>query len=678
MILSINKKRAYTSLFIVFISSIVTHTIKPHGQHAAQPSTPHQEQLPTKKNSHNDHDGHNHQTNPHTDSAHTADNTNPDSTTIDDHSESDHDDHEDGASDRTIRHIYIVGNQIISDQAVLNRLPFREGELFDPLKTHQLIHNLYFDLKRFRNIIVKGKLIGDSQIDLYIIVEEKTPLKEVLFKGNKNLSDKEIKKKIDFSAIPAFDPEELKKYTLDLKKMYEEKNYHHTDITTSVEYDELKRATVTFTVQENQKSLVKRVLFKGNNSISDKNLKNKMFTREDWILGFMEKAGTFQPDHMEADKHIIETIYQSNGFLNAKVIEIEPITDPVTKHLTVVYHIQEGDLYVISDVHAPGNDLVSEEYLLAVIGMVPGQLYSREHVVDAIKALEVIWGQFGYIYANIEPAIEPNDETKTVSVTFHSDLGNKVTLNRINIKGNKKTRDKIIRRRLVLNEGELLTTKKMDDSKDNVEALGYFEPRDGVNWKIIRVDEGLANLELLVKEAKTGRAHLKVGYGGSPTNMQSAAGGFSAGIEVTDTNLFGKGINFNLNTNLAKDEQSIIFNLTEPWLFDKPISAGTDFYHRRVAYDELTHAKVVHEKTTGGSLNLGFLTGLRHQFFQDVFVRFSVGADSLRYDKDQPQASIYGQPAFVSQQYQCILDRLFKPDTYMIDHFLPLGKLQTG
>ena len=149
--------------------------------------------------------------------------------------------------------------------------------------------------------------------------------------------------------------------------------------------------------------------------------------------------------------------------------------------------------------------------------------YSREGITNSIKRLEHVWGDFGYIFAHIDPSIQPNEDDKTVDISFFSELGDQVYLNKINIRGNTKTRDKIIRRKIILDEGELLTQSRMNISKRNVASLGYFDPREGVNWKIRRLNKEEADLDLIVKETKTGHFGAQLGFGGAAGATWDAA-----------------------------------------------------------------------------------------------------------------------------------------------------------
>ncbi len=567
---------------------------------------------------------------------------------------------------RRINKIIISGNLYTSKDAILSYIPYKVGEVFDPRKTRQLIHNLYYGLKRFRNITVKGENIDNDLINLHIIVEEKKPLKEVNILGNKQVSDKEIAKKINFDEIKAIDAEELKKLAHQIKQIYLDKGYHTADIATELRIDEDDRAIATFTIHEGKQSIVKQIHFIGNNFISSKELRGIVLTKEDWLLSFLDRAGHYHPGRLDADKHFVEQFYQNHGFLHAKVIDVIVDMDPKTHHIILTYEIEEGDQYIINEVHAPGNELISEEYLLSLLSIRPGMIYSRDSVANSIKQLERIWGDRGYIFAHIDPSIQPDEDNKTIAISFFSELGDKVYLNRLNIRGNKKTRDKIIRRKVILEEGELITQSRMNFSKHNVESLGYFAPRDGVNWKIRRRGTDEADLDLIVKETKTGHFGAQIGFGGAGADLRSPSSGFSVKGELSDTNLFGSGIHLNFSATWSKDEQTVLFHVAQPWLFDKPILGAFDIYHKRPTYDELRNLNInaVHEKLTGGSVTAGFITQSKRHIMHDVHVLASVGIENITYQR-QPRAQIFGATQQTIDEFQSILDKEFEPGKFV-------------
>lgn len=566
-----------------------------------------------------------------------------------------------------IADIVVTGNKQIPTQAILYRIPYRVGDTFDPIKSRDLLKRLYKDLKRLRSISLSAEAISDKQMILYVDIEEKKLLKDYQFIGSTQITSKEILEKVPLADMPALDPEELKVLAQKIKKLYSSKGYHKVDIQTSLEVDEEDKAVATFTFTEYPRSPVKRITFNGNTCINGKTLRSVIFSREDWILSFLDHAGTYQPEMVEADRHMIEQHYQNQGYLNAKVVDAH-VTFDECNCISIEFDIVEGDQYCVGSVSVEPIDGLTEEQLLACIPLKEGEMYSREKVVDSIKTLEHIWGSRGYLFANVEPSIVPNDDTKTVSISFRHDLGDRVFLNKLTIVGNKKTRDKIIRRQILIDEGDLITETALESSKTRVESLGYFQIRDGVNWKTHRLDNNLADLELVLKEDKTGHFSTQLGYGGT-ANLASPADALSAEISLSDSNIMGYGWSTNITGRFSKNEKTFVANITQPWLFDKPILAAFDIYHKRLGYEELRIANSITEHRSGVTFTTGFATVLPRLYFTDIFVRFNLGLDSIRYDgfnvataqiEDDPLADPgYIEDARVS--YTRMLKCLFRP-----------------
>lgn len=532
---------------------------------------------------------------------------------------------------RTINEIIIEGNKNVPMEAILNKIPYHINEEYTPIKSKLLISNL-IDMGYFKNVELRGENVGKDKINLYIILTEKKLLKDVDFEGNKHLAKKDIEKKINFKEKPAIDESDLKKFSIALKKLYREKDYHHAEVEAKLVEDENSdKVTAIFTIKENKKSIIQRVFFEGNKAFSSKQLRAFIFTREDWVLGFMDRAGSYQPEAIDADRHTLENFYQSNGYLNAKVTNVDIVQDPNDPHtLKVTFHISEGDIYTISDITIPGNDVISQEELQRRLPIRAGDLYSKDKIRESIEILRLILGEYGYIYADVDPSVEPHNDTKTVSITFFTELGDKISVRKILIRGNEKTRQKIIRRQLLFDEGDLLTTHKLEESKLRIEQLGYFDQQNGVSWKIKRVNQDIADLELFVREVKTGRIDAQLGFGGSPRDLQNPTESLRVGGSISDTNLFGLGIGFNLSGEFSKQERQLLFNITEPWLFDRPIFAAFDLALKKSLYEDFKFTKEeVKEQLVNGSLSLGFIA----QNLNLTKFIFIFGVEGLHYNK---------------------------------------------
>lgn len=567
----------------------------------------------------------------------------------------------DDLEQRIIKNIIIQGAKNAPEQAILSRIPYQVGQVFSQRKTNKLIRNVY-DLGFFRNVRVCVEPVGTDELNLVVQVEEKRLLEGVEFRGNRHLSMSEIEKKIDFSKILTIDQDDLPYYIGIIKRLYREKDYHEAQIDAVIE-DRDDHAKVIFIIQEGSMTLIKRVCFIGNKHFTSKKLRSLLFTREDWILGFLDRAGSYQPEAIQADKQVIENFYQSNGFINARVTSVACELDPIYKGMLVTFHVQEGDQYTICDIRAPGNDIISEEELVARLPIKVGDLYSREKIRQTIEALRVFWGSRGYINADIEPSIQPDDVNKTVSIAFYTELGSPVYLNRLNIFGNKKTHDKVIRRQILLEEGCLLTTQAMDDSKGRVEGLGYFDARNGVNWRVHRLSDDRVDLDLLVREVKTGRFEFQMSFGGWARDVSSPSESFTVAVNARETNLFGRGIQLVGSAALSKEERDLNFNLTNPWLFDRPIHASTDLYFKRSLYDEfkLIEQSDITERITGGSITVGALSSKLY----NSTVAGKIGAEAITYGETPRVRSAALTPA-EARELQGIFDRRFASGAFLL------------
>ena len=555
----------------------------------------------------------------------------------------------------TIRSIIVKNNRLVSQESILVRLPYKSGDKFKANLSAQAIKNV-FALGYFRQVQIYVDMLDNNEIDLCIFVTEKPKVTDVVIKGAKGISDKDLKKETGLDKIQTINEEELKNLAAKIKKHYGKKNYHFAQVETSLETVDEHHVIAHFDIKENQKAYVRRISFKNNHAISTKQLKKIIITKEVWPMSIMDHSGSYQSEMVEADKAMLEDAYKCHGFVHAAVTHVDVAFDEKTSNYDITYTINEGDMYFIKDVTIEGNDILSTETLKAAIPVQPGQRYSVDKLRASIERLRLLWGEFGYIFADIEPTINVDEETKTVSVSFSFDLKDKVFLNRVSIKGNKKARDKIIRRQIVLEEGDLITNKKMDQSKDRVKMMGYFQDPDGVNWKITRIDEEHADLDLMLKEIKTGKFNFQLSYGGAAQSATTNTSGFVGSVIVADTNLWGSGIAARALAELAERQQSLNLQLMNPWLFDKPIRGSFDTYFRRSEYgDGLTHTeRQPLETVMGGFLGSGYIV----KFMGESIIEAQLGFETINFAQPVEAAKRLSNKA--QQIYQLLLTRTFQ------------------
>ncbi|MGZ6250455.1 MAG: outer membrane protein assembly factor BamA [Candidatus Chromulinivorax sp.] len=556
---------------------------------------------------------------------------------------------------KTIRNIIVKNNRLVSKESILVRSPYKTGQTFKPHLSSQAIKNI-FALGYFRQVQLYIDIIDDNQIDLCIMVTEKPKVTDIVLKGNKGLNEKEIKKETGLDKIMTIDEEELKNFATKIKKFYAKKNYHFADIKTHLENVDEHHVVAHFEIKENQKAYVRKISFKNNRAIQSKQLKKFIITKEVWPMSMMDHSGTYQPEMVEADKAMIEEVYKSNGFVHAAVTKAEVEFDEKTSSYDITYTVHEGDMYYIKEVIIEGNETLSSQALQDAIPLRAGQIYSVEKMRTSIERLRLLWGEFGYIFADIEPTINLNEEEKSVSVSFSFDLKDKVYLNRISIKGNKKARDKVIRRQVILEEGDLITNKKMDQSKDRVKMMGYFAEPDGVNWKVTRLDDTHADLDLMLKEIKTGKFNFQLSYGGVAQGSTTNTKGLVGSVIIADTNLWGSGIGIRALGEIAERQQSINFQLLNPWLFDKPIRGSLDTYFRHSEYgDGLNHTETQPIETVmGGYLGTGYIL----KFLGESIIESQLGFETINFTKPVQAAKRLSNKS--QEIYQILLNRNFQ------------------
>ncbi|OGB86484.1 outer membrane protein assembly factor BamA [candidate division TM6 bacterium RIFCSPHIGHO2_12_FULL_38_8] len=558
-------------------------------------------------------------------------------------------------SKRKINQIHVQGNQVISTPSILNRLPSKVGDVFSVNLTATMIKNLY-RLGYFHQVNIYAEPIGDDLIDLYVVVQEKPKTKDFTFVGNKALGEKDLKEELKAETIVTLVPEELKALCNKIKKFYRKKNYHQAQVTAKLINIDDGRVSVEFTIQEGKKSFLNRISFKGNKHYPSKKLKRILISKEDWILGMIDHSGVYNPDMIEADKYMIEEAYRNNGFINAKVTAVDVVKDDQAETYHITFVIHEGDRYKIKSVDAVGNDIVSSARIKEIIPIFEGQIYSVENLRTAIENIRLLCGEYGYIFADIDPHLEVHDEDKTVTISFNLDLKDQVYLNRLTIRGNKKTRDKVIRRQILLDEGELITNQKMEVSKSCVGLLGYFDPKGGVNWKTTRIDNAHADLDLLVNEVKTGNFSANLSFGGSPTNRQTPQTGLNFSTSFGDKNFLGSGIMVASSIEISKKYRAGMASMANPWMFDRPIRGTMSGFIKASEYeDQIDIAQdAPYERAVGGIIGLGYVAKL----FGGIVVDGKINFERITFEnKVEARKGLGAKDRFIAQ---VLLDKYFK------------------
>lgn len=565
------------------------------------------------------------------------------------------------SKDLIIKSITITGNKYIGSDVLRSKIPFQVGQPLDTKKSGTAINNLY-SLGAFKQIEIKAREDG-TLVHLTINVEEKQLLAGVEFEGNSAIGTKKITETLDLTKLSYIDEESARNIAQEVRTMYINEGFHQAQVSFELKPDKDNAAKVTtlFTVTEGEKASILRVEFRGNKKIPSRKLRKHLHTRERWLLGFGDGAGTFDERRVEQDKHIIEEYYFEHGFFNTKVYKTDTTFSGDRKDITVTFYIDESEQYTVRRIIPPYDDIVSAEEAEAVISIKEGNPFIRHEVVESMERMTALWKEKGYIYAEISENLYQDHDKKEVDLAFMINPGKKLYANRITISGNLNTRDSLIRRRLDILEGDLITNSKLESSKRAVEFLSFYEPR-GVNWDIRKVADDLADLELRVKEAKTGNFNAQLTYGASGENDQKQE--LQGSVLLEKGNLLGHGIDAGVAVKTGFEDiwhpklRRFEVRLIDPHIFDKDISCGFYLYHRLDEYDRFKNLSVVPSMHTMGT-NVRFGFGLP-ELDKRLSLVLDLGAETIHNNNPKVAINTDITRQRMDPLYQLVVDRTFQ------------------
>lgn len=505
----------------------------------------------------------------------------------------------------TIKKIFIKGAKSIDDEAIKSRLPYQEGRPYLPHMTKQAIQQVYA-LGVFSQVSIKQEMLNKNECNIIIDTQEVAIVDNFIFEGVTHFDKVKLFEKLHLQETDLLNTEKVVSLVHELKKIYKEANYLNVQVAAEVkesDQDATKKVAV-FTVDEGNQVKIRAVHFHGAEKLSTNKISNFIFTRPRWLLSATDDSGRIDELMLEQDKHRIEFFYQDHGFLMAKVtgVDIAPVSDDLRD---VTFYIKEGDKfhfrYVTIDC---SDDEFDESELLKHLAIEEGGLYSRTKIIDSINLLKDALGRYGYIFADVYPQVNPLEESKQVDIRFVVEKGNKLFVNTINIIGNKITRDKIIRRHIVLEEGDLITSQKLNESKYNVEFLSYFD-RGSVNWKINKITETLADLDLNLHEARTGHLNFNMSYG---ADRSSANDSVKFGLDLGKTNIAGLGVDASAIVQASPSSfQRGEIRIMDPYFLDTKVSLGVNAYVKRDEYQQWDYLQNQPlEKVGGIASQIGF------------------------------------------------------------------------
>jgi outer membrane protein insertion porin family len=515
-----------------------------------------------------------------------------------------------------VQDIEIRGQRLTPESTIRFYLKTEVGQPFSPQTLREDIKRLYA-LRTFDDIQVTAETVPDG-VRLIITVTEKPAVRSVTFSGNRFISAEEIQKQILLKERATFDRNQLNDTVTGLQQHYRQEGYYFAHVSPEVTEVDDNQVDVHFRITEGRKIRIDRIRFTGNAHFTDRELRQEIQLKEFVLPIISGAASLYRPEALRVDLQLIENFYQNHGFINVQlgdpVVEINREAGAITITVPIA---NEGEQYKLGSVSLTPDEVFTEEELRQKIRLITGEIYSREAVRRDILALTEAYADRGYAFADVAPTVSIDPQQRLVHLSFTTQPGSRVYIGRIDIFGNERTRDEVIRRELRIDEGELYSGSKLRRSRQRLTNLQYFEEVK-IDTKR-RLEEGLMDLEVEVTEQSTGQFTAGLGFSSIETVVFTAS--------VTQRNLFGRGQVVTASARIGGLSQDLLLDFQEPWLFGRPILAGISLYRR--SEDFFTFDSV----RTGFSLSIGRALG------EFTRVSMTYGFEIVEIDDLDPSAS---------------------------------------
>lgn len=499
-----------------------------------------------------------------------------------------------------------VGAPSISKDRVLANLATKVGKPYSERTAEQDVRALY-QTGGVSNVRIFAEPLGDG-VKVTVLLQGRPVVEEVIIEGAQDIPLNRVRRDLGVKPGDVVNDEKIEQDRQKILTLYEDRNYSDVNVQYRVEEIPGKNRTrVIFAITEGPKLIVKKIVFNGNDSVLSKDLRAVMKTNPLDILTFFNKSGRLTPSQVEEDRAAIRTLYQNRGFADVDVSQIE--TQPLEKGgVELVVNITEGTQYRVNNIAIDGVNIVPAGEVSSLLKMNAGQLFTPKGMSEDIKAMRDFYGSRGYVDMTIAPEVLPAGPG-AVNLTYRLEEGVQSYINLVNIQGNTRTQDRVIRRELAVKPGEVYDTTLVDVSKKRLENLNYFsrvetQPTD-------TVVPGRKDLNVIVEEKRTGSFNFGAGFS-TIDSLIGFAEIQQSNFDVTNwPNFTGGGQRFRIRAQYGLLRQDFVASLTEPWFLGYKLSAGVEAYYRNADFLSNVYAQE----------NAGFALQTRQQVWRALSAR---------------------------------------------------------
>jgi outer membrane protein insertion porin family len=516
----------------------------------------------------------------------------------------------------TIKDIRVEGVQRTEAGTVFSYLPVKVGERMDDDKAAASIKALYAT-----GFYTDVRLEVENDV-LVVFVVERPAIAQIDINGAKEFTKDNLKdglKQAGISEAKIFDRSLLDRAEKEIKRQYTSRGFYSAKVTATVTPLERNRVSLTFTIEEGDVSKIVDINIIGASAFSESTLLKEFELSTGGWFSFFTKEDQYSKQKLSGDLEKLKSYYLNRGYLEFNIDSTQVSITPDKEKIYITVNITEGPVYKISDIKFAGDLKITEDEMRALLLFKPNETFSRQKIVDSVKQINDRLGNDGYSFANINPVPELDREKRTAAFTMFVDPGKRVYVRRINVQGNSRTRDEVVRREMRQMEAGWYSIEKINRSKERLERTSFFEevtvespPVPGTNDQV--------DLNVTVKERNTGSLQFGVGFSQSEKLTVSAS--------VSQANIFGTGNQLSFQINNSRVSKVYQVSFLDPYWTVDGISRGIDLYRRNLDTETLTTGEY-RSTTTGAGVRFGV------PVTEYDIINFGLGWENTRLDLDQ-------------------------------------------
>ncbi len=493
-----------------------------------------------------------------------------------------------------IQSITVVGSQRLEPDTILSYIQLRRGQPYSQASADQALKDLYAT-ELFAEVRVRH-----NEGNVVIEVQENPVINRIILEGNKKIKNDDIYPEIKLAARQIFTRSKVRADVARIIELYKRKGRFAAVVEPKMVQLEQNRVDIVFEISEGPKSKVRQINIIGNEEFSDGELRGEMVTKQARFFRMFSSGTSYDPDRLAFDQQKLRQFYLTEGYADFRVVSAVAELTPDKKDFIITYVLEEGERYRFGDIAIDSQlrDLDGER-LVTNLPMETGDWYNAKQVEDTVENLTEYAGTLGYAFADVRPRFDRDKDDLTMGIKFTIAEAPRVYVEQININGNTLTQDKVIRREFRVAEGDAFNSLRVKRSTNRIKSLGYFQENFEIDQQEGSAPDRIV-LEANVEERPTGELQLSAGF----SSLES----FILQASVRQNNFRGRGQTVGLSVNYSRYTRAVQVSFTEPYLFDKNISAGIDIYRRDLnSFNFLRNSRrtTFERATTGFQLRLG-------------------------------------------------------------------------